>query len=165
MTFWKWLTWLWVLNMPVRKWSWLVFDELSPWIQIWKKLRRHNAQSLRLNICLLLFCREFFPFLDFLSNASPWTRTRHIHHTCLRSAVSRWKPPSLAQMWQPCVKHWGWLMPFPLSSRSNDGLQVVHVFQCCRVAEMDATHRRQEIQVHISTHKPLPLRSLLSCKS
>lgn len=45
-------------------------------------------------VCLLLSCRAFFPFLDFPSKSSLWTWTRHIRHTCLKSAVSQWKLPS-----------------------------------------------------------------------
>jgi len=54
-------------------------------------------------------------------------------------------------------------MSSPLSSRANGGLQGLHMRQRCRATEMDATHRRQEVQVNGSTHESLPLRPLLSC--
>lgn len=42
----------------------------------------------------LLSHRASFLSLDFPSKPSLWTLTRHIHHTCFRSAVRQWKLPS-----------------------------------------------------------------------
>lgn len=50
----------------------------------------------------------------------------------------------------------------PLSSRSNDGLQGLHLCQRYRVTTMDETHRGQEIQVHDAAHESIPLCPVLS---
>lgn len=126
------------------------------WDGLWRKLK-HKDRHDSFFLCLLSR-RAFFPFLDFPCKPSLWTLTHHIHHICLRSAVSE---QALLRC-QHSVKLCAWIMLFFLSSRSSDGFQGLHMCQCCRGREMDATHRRQEIQVDDTTHESLPLRPLLS---
>lgn len=54
-------------------------------------------------------------------------------------------------------------VPFTLS-RSNNGLQGLYLRHRCRVGQVDATHRGQEVQVDGATHESLPLRPLLPGK-
>lgn len=51
------------------------------------------------------------------------------------------------------------------SHRSNDGLQSLHMRQCCRVAAMVTTLGGQEIQVNDTTHEPLPVCPFLPGKN
>ena len=115
-----------------------------------------------------------FVFSHPAGNSSPlWTffptRLPGREHVTLATHVwdQRWvdgNNPAGLRCSSPCVKHRGWLILLPLSSRSSDGLKSVHMCQRCRVTEMDAAHRRQEIQVHGATHQSLPLCSLLPCE-
>lgn len=100
--------------------------------------------------------------LAFLCKSSPSTLTPRIRRTCLRSAVGQQtsSTQSLNTSW---CSEGGFICAFYIS-RSNNGLQGLHLRHRCRVGQVDATHGGQEVQVDGATHESLPLRPLLPGK-
>lgn len=106
-----------------------------------------------LKLCLLSSRRASFPFLDFPCEPSPGTLTPHIHHTCLRSAVSQCKLPGLKLRHGNTVystEHHS-LRPF-----FHPGLMMdSKVFICASAAELQKWMQHIENRRHKSMEEPM----------
>lgn len=100
--------------------------------------------------------------LAFLCKSSPSTPTPHIRRTCSRSAVGQQTSSAQSLNTSRCSEG-GFICAFYIL-RSDNGLQGLYLRHRCRVGQVDATHRGQEVQVDGATHESPPLRPLLPGK-